>query len=446
MEKKYKYKVALISPVERIAAIKRAIEESNKKEDFYDFRSSKVSLPVIRIPINVPIYRMENFRTFTDQKEYLTTENKNIEVDYFIKGQENESVQEVQHEILVKLAKKGKDNSVTPVIDVLRKSKQREPLLITANGIMVNGNRRLAAMRELSCEETLDAKDFRHVDLMVLPSDATPEEILDIEASLQGKPETKLDYDWIGDAQLIKSQINIHKNAYDVSQRLNRSEKDIKNTLKALAEADLYLKEWANAEGEYSKVKDDAEQFFKDLPKHLEDKSASLENVSRIIAWSLFDNRKDLPSRIYDYNAAFGRLAEDVIKRLSDNLGIPTVSPEENNDDDDFLIDIEPEETESTYNAVIDALKDKSNKDAVASLIEVTIDAIEAAKGQKSGDAALKAVTQANSKLASIDISKANASTYSGIKKQLESIANITVKLNESIVELINKSSITNGK
>src|ERR1043165_2557062 len=109
------YTVTLLSPAERSAIIKRAVEASTKREDFYDYRSTKTPLPIIRIPINVPVYRMENFRTFTDQKEYLATEG--IEEDFFLKGQESESAQQVQHEILVKLARKGKDKSVTPVID-----------------------------------------------------------------------------------------------------------------------------------------------------------------------------------------------------------------------------------------------------------------------------------------------------------------------------------------
>jgi hypothetical protein len=437
------YTVTLLSPAERTAIIKRAIDASSlPKEDFYDFRSTKIPLPVIRISSAVPIYRMENFRTFTDQKEYLNTAD--VENDFFLKGQENESVQQIQHEILDKLARKGKDKSITPVIDALRKEKQREPLLITANGIMVNGNRRLAAIRELSKDNTPETASFADVTLMVLPADATPEEIIDIEASLQGRPETKLDYDWIGDAQLVKAQVNIHRSNYNVSQRLNRSEKDIKNTLQALAEADLYLKEWIGSEGEYSRVKDDAEQFFKDLPKNLEGKSAQLENVSRVIAWSLFDNRFRLPTRIYDYNAAFGKLAEDVVERLAENLGISTEEANTEDAEDYFSIDIASEDSEATYDGVINALKDKSNEDAVTFLIEATLDAIETAKGQKSGDAALKAVSQANSKLVSVDLSKANASTYKTIKKQLDAIAGITARLSSSVSELIKNQSSSN--
>jgi len=429
------YTVTIISPAEREATIKRAISSPLRTEDFYYFRNTTYPLPVIRIKIDIPIYRMENFRTFTDQKEYLIKENLNS--DYFQKGQESETVQQIQHKLLSSLARKGKEGSVVPVIDVLRKDKQQEVLLITATGIVVNGNRRLAAMRDLYSENTPETSSFSHVNVMVLPPDATWEEIIDIEASLQGRPETRLDYDWIGDAQLINTQVNIHKSTANVAERLNRTEKEIKNSLQALAEADLYLKEWAKAEGEYSRIKDDAEQFFKDLPKRLEGKDSQLESASRAIAWTLFENRAKLPSRIYDYNAAFGKLAADVLDRFSNNLGIATGQGESNSDDGDFAVDIGTDEDVVTYDGVIDVLQESAdNEDTITALIEAVIDSIETEKGQKSGDAALKAISQAHSKMMSIDLSRANPSTYAAISKQLEAITNISARLKDSLSNL----------
>jgi hypothetical protein len=379
---------------------------------------------------------MENFRTFTDQKEYLSKEK--ISADFFLKGQESESAQQIQHKILSSLAKKGKEGSITPVIDVLRKDKQQEVLLITVNGIVVNGNRRLAAMRELFSENTPETSSFNYVNVMVLPADTSAEEIIDIEASLQGKPETKLDYDWIGEAQLISSQLNIHKSTYNVAQRLNRTEKDIKNAMQALAEAELYLKEWVKAEGEYSRVKEDAEQFFKDLPKRLEGKDSQLENASRAIAWTLFDNRGKLPSRLYDYNAAFGKLASDVLDRFSNNMGIPT-GREDSNSDGDFDIDINMDDDVASYEDIITALKE-NNEDVIEGLIEACIDSIEVDKGQKSGDAALKSISQAHSKITSVDLARANPNTYSAISKQLEAIASIVTRLKDSLSNLTNNT------
>lgn len=134
---------------------------------------------------------MENFRTYIDQQSYIRREGKRS--DFFSSGQENESIQQLQHEILAQLARKGKSDAetVVPVIDVLKKERQREPLLITSKGIVVNGNRRLAGIRELLDEDSSAYVEFTHVDCLVLPADITSEEIVDIEALLQGKPVLK---------------------------------------------------------------------------------------------------------------------------------------------------------------------------------------------------------------------------------------------------------------
>lgn len=414
------YVVKLTAPAEREAIIEKARKSPIRFEAFYDFRSAKYDLPVIRVGIDLLVYRVENFRTYTDQHEYIAKEKK--PANFFLSGQEVESVQQVQHALLFRLAKKGKVESVVPVIDVLKTDGQREPLLITALGVVVNGNRRLAAMREL---------EMSHVDVMVLPADATADEIVDIEASLQGRPETKLDYDWIGDGELISRLIGMGRTPKQVADQLHRGEKDIKNALQALSEVDLYLKEWARAEGEYSRVREDAEQLFKDLPKRLEGKDANLEQASRVIAWSLFDNRDKLPGRIYDFNPAFGKLASDVLDRVAYDLGLSTSGGAAAEDGgDEFSIDFDDEDTAVSYDAIIDALKEDGTRDeAVDALIEAAQSAIEMERGQKSGEAALKALSQANGKIASVDLSRAAPETYPKIKKQLTTIEELCKQL-----------------
>lgn len=422
------YVVKLTAPAERETIVEKACKTPIRSEAFYDFRSTKYDLPVIRVGIDLPVYRMENFRTYTDQHEYIAKEKK--PANFFSAGQEIESVQQVQHELLVRLAKKGVADSVVPVIDVLEKEGQRESILITASGVVVNGNRRLAAMRELGMD---------YLDVMVLPTDASANEIVDIEASLQGRPETKLDYDWIGDGELINCLVSMGRTTKQVADQLHRSEKDIKNALQALTEVDLYLKEWALAEGEYSRVREDAEQLFKDMPKRLEGKDANLAQASRVIAWTLFDNREKLPGRIYDFNPAFGKLASDVLDRVASDLGLSTSDDVDTDDarSDDFSIDFDDEDEAISYDAIIDALKDEGTRDeAIEALIEAAQSAIEMEKGQKSGEAALKALSQANGKIASVDLSRATRDTYPKIKKQLDAIEGLCKVLRTKLTEL----------
>lgn len=414
---------------------------STKTQEFYGFRNRRSELPIIQIPIDLPVYRMENFRTFTDQKDFIAEERK--AADFFSSGQESEAVQQAQHQLLHRLALKGKSDSILPVINVLKKDGQREPLLISANGVVVNGNRRLAALRELYEEDRVAFAQFSHIDVMVLPSDATPDETVDIEANLQAMPETKLDYDWIGEAQLIKRLVSLGRTPAQVADQLHRQEKDIKYSIQTLAEADLYLKEAKGTSGSYSEIREDAEQLFGDLPKLIENKSEAMKEASRIVAWTLFQNKDRLPGRLYDFNPAIGKLTEDVLERMSAELGIGTDQSEpddgsEDQTDGGFDVALDDDEPSQGYQSILDALKTDDNDDAVEALIEAAQTAIELEKGKRSGSAALKTVTQAHSKLASVDLSKADAATLPGVSKQLTAIKALVSNM-EAFVAKTNK-------
>ena len=131
----------------------------------------------MRLDTNLPIYQMSNFRTCTAQLKYIQ-DHKTSE-DFFNAGQENDSAQNAQHNILVDFAEKGRASSIVPIMIQLQDEKQREPLLITCRGVIVNGNRRLAAMRELLAREPGKFRHFSHVDCAVLPSNASPDDLLE---------------------------------------------------------------------------------------------------------------------------------------------------------------------------------------------------------------------------------------------------------------------------
>lgn len=429
------FKVQIKAPAIREDIIRKQVEASTETERFFDFRNHESQLKRVRVPQDVLVYRMENFRTFTEQQTYLARENKPY--GFFAGGQENESVQQVQHDILAKLARKGEGDSVVPVIDVLRTAGQREPLLITNRGIIVNGNRRLAAMRELLAEDSAAFQEFNYIYCMVLPGDATADEIVDIEASLQGRPETKLDYDWVGDAQLIKHLIGMGRTEKEVGAKLNRKTSEIRNSLLALTEAQLYLKDWKKAEREYERVRD-SEQFFKDLPDLLKGKDAQYADASRVIAWTLHDNKEKLNDRLYAFNIAIGKSAGDVLDRLASEVGVALPQSDDDNGDDDFLVDIEVAPDESSYQPLTTLLRSADAGDeAIDRLIEISRGVIEEDRGKRQGGAALKAIGVANARLAEIDLGNADTKTHSGIARQLEQIIKRAEELKQKVNELM---------
>ncbi len=430
------YQITLLDRAQREAKIEQSILASTQTEDFYEFRGAKVGLPVIRIPIDLLVYRMENFRTFSDQSEFLAREHKAR--DFFTSGQENESAQQVQHELLVRLAAKGKANSVVPVIEVLAREGQRESVLITRSGVVVNGNRRVAGMRELYAKNSADFRNFSCVDCKVLPADTTYNDILDIEGALQAKPETRLDYDWIGDAELLKATIQAKGTVEDVARLLNRKSAEVKTSLQALAEAEIYLKDWVKAEGEYNRVVDAGEQLFKDLAGQLGGKSAGLQDASRAIAWTLFENGAKLDGRLYNYNVTFGKRAEDVLDRLAEDMEISLDGGGEGGDAG-FEFDIGEDTTEAAYRPVIEVLRDDARKaEAIDALIEICISVVESERDKKSESAALKAVTAANARLAEVDLSRAGTTTYVALERQLTAVIHRATSLKATIESLKN--------
>jgi hypothetical protein len=426
------YDIKITPRSERETVIEKRISNSDEfGETIYEFRSGSHNPRVISVPIDLPVYRMENCRTFSAQQSDIATQD--LEKDFFAKGQELSTAQQIQHNILAKLAKQG-TGSVTPIFSELEKDGQRASIIISSTGVVVDGNRRLAAMRELvrSSNGAVDER-FTHVKCAVLPTDTTRDEIDDIEADLQARRQTKLEYDWIGDARLVRRQVNKNRTTKEVADRLRRSKPDIENVLQALDEADLYLSEWVEKPGQYDLVAAEGQQIFGDIPKNTANKESGLVNASRAIAWSLFENRNRITGRVYNLNAAFGKLAPQVLDIMSDQLELDDILDQES-DDDDFAFDIDGDSTEKNYLPIIDALRNEETKDdAVTVLIEACETAIELDKGQKNEKAALKALSQVNAKLTGIDVDSAGLSTLPAMLKQVQSIRNVLDKIEKNV-------------
>lgn len=426
------YQIRVTPRAEREATITKRLENATEEgETIYDFRSSIYKPKVISLPIEMPVYRMESCRTFSAQQSDIAI--KGLDKNFFANGQESTTAQQAQQEILLKLAKQDSE-SVTSIYSVLEEEGQREPLLITTTGVVVNGNRRLSAMRDLirKKDDSVDER-FTNVRCAVLPSDITSDEVDDIEADLQARPHTKLEYDWIGDARLIRRQVDKGRTTKAVADRLRRSKADIENALQALDEADLYLSEWIGKPRQYHLLKD-GEQIFGDIPKNIAKKDPQLQNASRAIAWSIYENRERVSGRVYSLNAAFGKLAPKVLDILEDKIAIDKDDNIDMTDNDDFSINIDADDIAKDYSPIIQALKNETTKDdTFIELLEACETAIELDKGQKNEQAALKELTRVNAKITAINVSMAAKKTLPAMLKQIKEIRTGLEKLEETI-------------
>lgn len=81
--------------------------------------------------------------------------------------------------------------------------KQQEPGIISREGLLVNGNTRLTAVRELG---------FQGFDVAVLPADATDDDFFDIEMSLQLRKLVRQDYTFTNELLLLDSHLSRTQN------------------------------------------------------------------------------------------------------------------------------------------------------------------------------------------------------------------------------------------
>lgn len=93
--------------------------------------------------------------------------------------------------------------------DDLEQSGQKDPGIITAHGILVNGNTRCAALRELG---------ERHIRVGVLPESSTWDDINSVELSLQLRKEHKRDYSYINRLIAIDELIKANRRPDDIAR------------------------------------------------------------------------------------------------------------------------------------------------------------------------------------------------------------------------------------
>jgi hypothetical protein len=397
------------------------------------FPGKKIDLPKIELPIGLPVYRMANGRTSIEQLEYIRREKRSD--TFFSNGEENEEAQQIQHQILAELANEGGD-SIAVMMKVLRDGRQSHPIWITPRGVIVNGNRRIAAMRELYAESSKKFSHYATVECAVLPV-LTPEQIEELEIRLQVAPETKLPYGWIHDCLLIEKRITSGKSEDYVANLMGKRGGDVRSALAALQEVNIYLRDWKQSSGDYGLVEEDGKQFFYDLPKQLKGKSGAVLESMRRVGWILFDNGDDLGTRLYAFNKILGEKAHDVLKRLAarDDVISEDISEDlpQSEDSDDLEIDLGDEGGQPDPNvSVLDALNDEGRREEIsAAVIAVCQTMFEASRTTFQGQTTLRVLSDVQTRLQEIDLTKAAPDTHPGIAKQINEILRLATELAE---------------
>ena len=159
-----------------------------------------------------------NHRTRSEQMRIV---NQQARPDLFTSDPLGPEAQAEQYRILV--AQEGFQDLRSD----LKERGQQQHAVVTAEGVLINGNRRAAALRSLFLED--DHKPSRYVSCLVLPDDANPREMVDLETELQIAREFKEDYTWVNEALLIEEVFEREgKNWNKVSSRMHMDASEVR--------------------------------------------------------------------------------------------------------------------------------------------------------------------------------------------------------------------------
>lgn len=287
------------------------------------FQDRLQSFPIVLVSIDLPKYRLANGRTASLQSEHLA-KNAQARRDLFSGDPELWDAQEAQHGLLLQLAKQAD----------LRKyfedpaNKQVEPILLDENGVVVNGNRRLATWRELLHSDPAKYGHFRHIDVAILPH-CDEREIDRLEASLQIEKDIKADYSWDAEANMMlaKQKRDGFSNK-EIADLYKMKEGDVGELLDMRDYADEYLVSRGKKD-HWSLVNEHEFAFRKIVQSRQKIAGPGKQEVFKQAAFALIDNPEEAGGRLYEAIPAILANLDEVMAKLLDDFDVkvPETAP-----------------------------------------------------------------------------------------------------------------------
>ena len=333
---------------QRIEHLKKLTEAQEENPDKHTYtvrwRDSDIHPVVIKVDTSFLRYRIESGRTRRKQMEFLEKDSQ-APRDLF-RDPETDAAQKAQHKILLGMV----DESG------LRKDigdeGQRQPAIITYDGYVLNGNRRLAALRD---------EGTQYMDCVVLPKDAIPRDLYELELDLQMARETKAEYNWVD--ELLHIRYGIDKLGEDesvVAKKMRISNHEIKSKIGMLHLVRFYL-DWRGKLDQYYMVGDKDEQVFIDLEKFTRKlKDPERQKIAREQVFAILKNPPP-EGRLYGHVKNLFKNFDTIQKKISANVS-DTIEVAERKEGD--TPDSGPESIDDPMRALAET-KDTSEEETV---------------------------------------------------------------------------------
>jgi hypothetical protein len=280
-----------------------------------DFQGQRHHLPIWRVPIALPKYRLLNGRTASLQQEWLA-DNLGHGDDFFTRDPESAEAQKAQHELLRRLIE---DKDLLPHFENTE-NKQKLPLIVDNKGFVVNGNRRLCTWRVLlTSKEGQKYSHFANIDVVVLPT-ADETAIDELEAELQFTLPTEADYSWHTRANMY--ELKMRARGWD-EKTLADFYKITRQELKTLLDMRNYAAQYLRSRGKenhWSLVTDKRYAFEKMVERRRHIDNAGQKALFEATAFSLIDDPRG--GRLYESIPDLHKYFDKVRERLLEDFPV----------------------------------------------------------------------------------------------------------------------------
>ncbi|MDE2588765.1 MAG: hypothetical protein KGL95_03770, partial [Patescibacteria group bacterium] len=213
-----------------------------------------VTLDVYRLPLNLLFYNVENGRFATD---YLALKKR---LGRELNSEDPKDAQEIEKML------RGLNPSRTESLkNNLEENEQVLPGLITHDGFVVNGNRRMSVYSLLKQKNP----KFGYMNVGRLPPSVDEADVYKIELGYQLAKDEKLDYGPINELLKIRQGIKAGLTPEQVAKTINYNVSEIEDGLERLALIQEYL-DFIEDQENFKSV-EDFNEHFKELQKYLSD-------------------------------------------------------------------------------------------------------------------------------------------------------------------------------
>lgn len=278
--------------------------------DYRNWKSIQKKQPVYRIPIEYCLFRTDNGRIMMEVMSYQTTNGS-------LADRDDPRVQKIISDFL---GNSDKEKNIE-LKQNLKKDTQIEPAIITADGLLINGNRRKWALESLYKSEPSEA--YKYLKVVILPGTDSPErptvkDIALLENRLQFQKMGKSEYTPMNKAlKLLQNEqqgIPLEEMLRDDPTYSGKTDKEFKKAVKKFREESLGPIELMSEYLKINKIKGD---FNK-----LEHKFSAFQDLNTKIISKLDNPRTLAEHKIQDHDIGLIKSSAYNIIKMRDHSEI----------------------------------------------------------------------------------------------------------------------------